>query len=361
MPRREIIAARSRGAAPRQVRDLDEACALANRIAPEHLELAVADPSMLSAADPSRRRDLPRPFTLRSARRLLRGPESRAADRAARRAFSSPLGVYDFQKRSSVLRSSPAAARARSRSRHARAGEGLQRSCAEARLLPRIRHECSVATRRSTSRCARARAARTCGRRSARSRRTRCAAGNLIKLDANESPFPSAGAVARKLAAAVADVPVHRYPDGGATSDRRAATALTRHDGLRLILGNGSDELIQMIALALARPGAVMLAPEPTFVMYRVSALIAAHAVRRVPLAGFRARHGGDGGAIARERPALIVSRVAEQPDGQPVRDRGYRADPAHRARGSSSSTRRTARIRTRASFHAARVSRTCW
>jgi histidinol dehydrogenase len=104
MPRAPIIAASfaRRGALVR-TRDLDEACTLANRIAPEHLELAVADPDVL----------LPK---LRHAGAIFVGHYASEAlgdycagpnhvlptGRTAR--FSSPLGVYDFQKRTSVLR-----------------------------------------------------------------------------------------------------------------------------------------------------------------------------------------------------------------------------------------------------------------
>jgi histidinol dehydrogenase len=111
MPRAPIITASlaKRGALV-QVRDLAEACEIANRIAPEHLELAVADPDGL----------LPR---IRHAGAIFLGHHASEAlgdycagpnhvlptGRTAR--FSSPLGVYDFQKRSSVLRISPAAAR----------------------------------------------------------------------------------------------------------------------------------------------------------------------------------------------------------------------------------------------------------
>jgi histidinol dehydrogenase len=111
MPRAAIIGAslERRGALIR-TRDLAEACAIANRIAPEHLELAVDDPDAL----------LPR---IRHAGAIFLGHHASEAlgdycagpnhvlptGRTAR--FSSPLGVYDFQKRSSVLRISPAAAR----------------------------------------------------------------------------------------------------------------------------------------------------------------------------------------------------------------------------------------------------------
>ena len=112
MPRAAIIAEsfRRRGALVK-VRDLAEACEISNRIAPEHLELAVADPDAV----------LPQ---LRHAGAIFVGHHSCEAlgdycagpnhvlptGRTAR--FSSPLGVYDFQKRSSILRIAPETARA---------------------------------------------------------------------------------------------------------------------------------------------------------------------------------------------------------------------------------------------------------
>jgi len=103
MPRRDVIVASlgARGALIK-VRDLDEACELVNRIAPEHLELSVEDPQAL----------LPK---IRHAGAIFLGRYSSEAvgdycagpnhvlptSRTAR--FSSPLGVYDFQKRSSVI------------------------------------------------------------------------------------------------------------------------------------------------------------------------------------------------------------------------------------------------------------------
>jgi histidinol dehydrogenase len=123
MPRREIIAASLAGrGALIKVRDLDAACAVANRVAPEHLELAVADPAAL----------LPK---IRHAGAVFMGHHASEAlgdycagpnhvlptGRTAR--FSSPLGVYDFQKRTSVLGISIATARALGAT--LAAGEGL--------------------------------------------------------------------------------------------------------------------------------------------------------------------------------------------------------------------------------------------
>ncbi len=104
MPRRDVIAQSLAGrGALIQVRDLAEACEIVNRIAPEHLELSVEDPEAL----------LPR---IRHAGAIFMGRYASEAlgdycagpnhvlptSRTAR--FSSPLGVYDFQKRSSVIR-----------------------------------------------------------------------------------------------------------------------------------------------------------------------------------------------------------------------------------------------------------------
>ena len=111
LPRRAIVEASlaARGALIR-VRDLVEACEIANRIAPEHLELAVADPEALLG----RIRHAGAIFLGHHASESLgdycAGPNHvLPTSRTAR--FSSPLGVYDFQKRSSVLDVSSAAAR----------------------------------------------------------------------------------------------------------------------------------------------------------------------------------------------------------------------------------------------------------
>ncbi|HTS84340.1 MAG TPA: histidinol dehydrogenase [Usitatibacter sp.] len=103
MPRRAIIEASlaSRGALI-LVRDLDEACEIANRIAPEHLELAVADPEALLAKIRHAGAIFLGHHASESLGDYCAGPNHvLPTSRTAR--FSSPLGVYDFQKRSSVI------------------------------------------------------------------------------------------------------------------------------------------------------------------------------------------------------------------------------------------------------------------
>ena len=104
MPRRDVISqSLSRRGALIEVRDLDEACEIVNRIAPEHLELSVDDPDRLLP----KIRHAGAIFLGRYASEALgdycAGPNHvLPTSRTAR--FSSPLGVYDFQKRSSVIR-----------------------------------------------------------------------------------------------------------------------------------------------------------------------------------------------------------------------------------------------------------------
>ena len=87
MPRRDIIRASLEGrGALIQTRVMEEACAISNRIAPEHLEVSARDPQRWEPLLQPRRRDLPRRLHQREPGRLLRRPEPRAADRAAPRA-----------------------------------------------------------------------------------------------------------------------------------------------------------------------------------------------------------------------------------------------------------------------------------
>jgi histidinol dehydrogenase len=110
MPRVDIIRASlgNRGALIK-VRDLDEACEISNRIAPEHLELSVAEPELLLPKIRHAGAIFMGPFSSESIGDYCAGPNHvLPTSRTAR--FSSPLGVYDFQKRSSIIQVSAAGA-----------------------------------------------------------------------------------------------------------------------------------------------------------------------------------------------------------------------------------------------------------
>jgi len=135
MPRREIIAASlaARGALI-LTRDLDEACEIANRIAPEHLELIVQHPERLI----SRIRNAGAVFVGRWSSEAIgdycAGP-NHVLPTAGTARFSSPLGVYDFQKRSSLIEISQAGAARLGRISSVLAeGEGLPAHARAARM-----------------------------------------------------------------------------------------------------------------------------------------------------------------------------------------------------------------------------------
>jgi histidinol dehydrogenase len=107
MERREIIATalRERGALI-QARDQDEAIAIANHVAPEHLELSVADPQAIVGRIRHAGAIFMGRYTAEALGDYCAGPNHvLPTSRTAR--FSSPLGVYDFQKRSSLIMVSP--------------------------------------------------------------------------------------------------------------------------------------------------------------------------------------------------------------------------------------------------------------
>ncbi|TMG80535.1 MAG: histidinol-phosphate transaminase [Betaproteobacteria bacterium] len=143
-------------------------------------------------------------------------------------------------------------------------------------------------------------------------------AEGMVKLDAMENPYPLPGPVRARLDAALSRVAVNRYPDGGADAVKTALShALRIPDGQGVLLGNGSDELIHIITLALARPGAVVLAPEPSFVMYRMDAVYAGMRFVGVPLAGdFSLDLPAMRAAIEREQPALVFIAYPNNPTG---------------------------------------------
>jgi len=122
----------ARGALIR-TRSLDEACAVADRIAPEHLELSVADPEPLLAKLQHAGAIFLGRWSSEAIGDYCAGP-NHVLPTAGTARFSSPLGVYDFQKRTSVIGVSEAGARTLGRVAAALAdGEGLQAHALSAR------------------------------------------------------------------------------------------------------------------------------------------------------------------------------------------------------------------------------------
>ena len=102
----------------------------------------------------------------------------------------------------------------------------------------------------------------------------------IIKLDANENPFGAPPGVAEALAAFPA---FHRYPDPAARELRAALAAYTGAEASRIVAGNGSDELLDLVCRLFIRPGDRVITCEPTFGMYAVAARLNGATVVDVP------------------------------------------------------------------------------
>lgn len=144
-------------------------------------------------------------------------------------------------------------------------------------------------------------------------------AQGMIKLDAMENPYGWPAELLDAWLERLRTAPLNRYPDPNAAQLKerlRAAMPIPADAGL--LLGNGSDELIQLLILALAGPGRTVLAPEPTFAMYRLIAAFVGLRYAAVPLraADFSLDIERLLEAIERERPALIFLAYPNNPTG---------------------------------------------
>jgi histidinol-phosphate aminotransferase len=138
----------------------------------------------------------------------------------------------------------------------------------------------------------------------------------FVKLDAMENPFTLPPELQQALGERLGRVAINRYPSGGVAE---LAAALTRFTDLpagnRLMLGNGSDELIDILSAACDVPGATVLAPLPGFVMYEMSARLRGLNFVGVPLtADFELDEAAMLAAIEQYRPAITYIAYPNNP-----------------------------------------------
>jgi len=146
----------------------------------------------------------------------------------------------------------------------------------------------------------------------------------LVKLDAMENPFRLPPELQRELGERLGRVAINRYP---AQCVADVIAALTTHvkppTGSKLMLGNGSDELINLLAMACDVPGNTILAPLPGFVMYEMSAKLQGLKFVGVPLtADFALDEAAMLAAIAQHRPAITYIAYPNNPTANLFDDR---------------------------------------
>ena len=138
----------------------------------------------------------------------------------------------------------------------------------------------------------------------------------LVKLDAMENPFRLPEPLQRALGERLGRVAINRYP---VACVGQVIAALSAHvklpAGCKLMLGNGSDELISLLAMACDLPGATILAPVPGFVMYEMSARLQGLRFVGVPLtADFELDAEAMLTAVRAHRPALTYLAYPNNP-----------------------------------------------
>lgn len=140
----------------------------------------------------------------------------------------------------------------------------------------------------------------------------------LIKLDAMENPYYWPEDLHGEWLGILADIAVNRYPDSQAcVVQQKLRAVMNIPSDMDVILGNGSDELIQIITLALSAPGRVLLAPEPTFSMYRMIALFTGMRFIGVPLRDdFSLDAAAMLQAIKQHQPAVVFLAYPNNPTG---------------------------------------------
>ncbi len=150
--------------------------------------------------------------------------------------------------------------------------------------------------------------------------------GDFIKLDAMENPYNWPEAMVEQWLTVLRDAELNRYPDpspAGLKDSLGLAMGVpfggpfSENKDIEVLLGNGSDELIQMIAMAMAQPGRKVLAPEPSFVMYKMIATFTGMDYVGVPLdEDFSLNLPVMLAAIEEHQPAIVFLAYPNNPTG---------------------------------------------
>ena len=138
----------------------------------------------------------------------------------------------------------------------------------------------------------------------------------MVKLDAMENPYSLPHGLQVELGQRLGGLALNRYP-ASRVNDLRAALATYAGmpKGFDVMLGNGSDELISLLAMACDVPGASILAPLPGFVMYAMSAQLQGLGFHGVPLtADFELDEEAMLAAISAHRPSIVYLAYPNNP-----------------------------------------------
>jgi len=140
----------------------------------------------------------------------------------------------------------------------------------------------------------------------------------MLKLDAMENPYGWPEEMQAEWQQLLSSVAVNRYPDPyGKLVKARLREVMGVPDQMDIMIGNGSDELIQTIQLAVGGPGRAVLAPDPTFVMYAMIARMVGSPFVSVPLReNFELDDTAMVSAIGNSAPTCLFIALPNNPTG---------------------------------------------
>lgn len=138
-----------------------------------------------------------------------------------------------------------------------------------------------------------------------------------IKMDANENPFVLEEPLKKKLFSEMRKVALNRYPEAGALKLRER---FAKYFGVKkemIMLGNGSDELIQLLCMTLKGKISGVMVPVPTFSMYKIIAINTGNKILEIPLdKNFDLDVKAMTGKMKSNYPALIFLSYPNSPTG---------------------------------------------
>src|SRR5258708_30121982 len=267
--------------------------------------------------NPPRRRDFPRALLLRGARRLLRRPESRAADLAHGAVFLAARRIRLSEAIEHHLGFAQRRAKTRETRHDARERRRIPGACALGRAQTgKDREGQAVSARPEKGIRDEIRALSAYHVQSAQ---------GMVKLDSMENPYRLPEPLRREIGEVVANAEINRYPDPTAPAlMRRLRDVMGIRPEYDVLLGNGSDEIIHIIMQCVARPGAVVLAPRPAFFMFSQYAQFAGLSYVGVLLnPDFTLDTGAFLRAMAERQPAVVFIDYPNNPSGTLFSDQG--------------------------------------
>ena len=143
-----------------------------------------------------------------------------------------------------------------------------------------------------------------------------------IKLDANENPYSLPDELKDKVSKSLSEVSLNRYPDPYAGELKGLISRWLSIPEECLMLGNGSDELIQAILIATSWGSPTIVVPTPTFSMYKITGLAVGHRVLEIPLdESFDIDPASIIDACRRERAKVVFLSTPNNPTGNRFSD----------------------------------------